>query len=69
MSYEFSWECDEGAKQGFHCLTKRGLVLSGKKFEVVFEYTPMELGLRESFWTFRIPEHKVGILESTDQFK
>lgn len=47
--------------QAFHCLTKKGLVLSQKKFEISFEYTPQELGLQESFWTFKIPEHKIEI--------
>ena len=35
ISYAFTWECEEVSKnqlQAFRCLTKKGLVLSGKKF-------------------------------------
>ncbi len=61
LSYEFSWECEESSKLGFHCINKKGLIAAGKKFEMVFECTPMELGLKESFWIFKIPEHKLEI--------
>ena len=49
FSYEFSWECEETSRaqaQVFHCITKKGLVLSGKKYEVMFEYTPNDLGIK-----------------------
>jgi hydrocephalus-inducing protein len=48
LSYEFYWEESDVASQSqsFHCVTKKGLVVSGKKFEVVFEYTPQDLGLK-----------------------
>jgi len=38
----------------FRCLTKHGHILSGKKFEMVFEYLPMSIGNHESQWTFQV---------------
>jgi hydrocephalus-inducing protein len=38
----------------FKCITPKGVILSGKKFEMVFEYTPDNVGEHESFWNFRI---------------
>jgi hydrocephalus-inducing protein len=31
------------------------VILSGKKFEMIFEYNPDIPGLHESYWTFEIP--------------
>ena len=63
MGYEFVWRKEEESdgKGGnyssfFKCLTEKGVVLSGKKFEMVFEYTPDLVGTHESYWTFEIPE-------------
>jgi len=62
--YKFRWEIDdrEGsqlAQKQFKCLTPKGVVLSGKKFEMVFEYTPEITGTHESFWKFVIPGEKI----------
>jgi hydrocephalus-inducing protein len=42
FNYEVEWQCLDGPKVSsvFRCLTEKGVVQSGKKFEVVFEYTP-----------------------------
>ncbi len=43
QGYEFEWEelVDESKKKSlFKCATAKGLILSGKKTEMVFEYTP-----------------------------
>lgn len=76
LSYEFVWECLDPLKNQmtvFHCTTKTGLVYSGKKFEMVFEYLPQDLGLQviffensnsnaqESFWLFKIPQHNIEV--------
>ena len=45
----------------FKCITSKGVVLSGKKFEILFEYQPDIVGTHESYWTFEIPEH--GLVE------
>ena len=61
--YEFEWEevIDESNKQKplFKCATQRGLILSGKKSEMVFEYTPDTVGEHESRWIFRIPSENI----------
>jgi hydrocephalus-inducing protein len=43
----------------FKCLTQRGLILSGKKAEMVFEYIPDNVGEHESHWIFRIPTENI----------
>ena len=59
QGYEFEWEeiIDESNKQKplFKCTTQRGLILSGKKSEMCFEYIPDTVGEHESRWVFRIP--------------
>jgi len=61
--YEFEWEelIDESTKQKplFKCTTPKGLILSGKKSEMVFEYTPETVGEHESRWVFRIPSENI----------
>jgi Flagellar-associated PapD-like len=64
QGYEFEWEPEEkeGAElalKQFKCLTMKGVILSGKKYEMVFEYTPEFVGTHESFWRFRIPTEKI----------
>lgn len=45
-SYDFEWRKvedepnDSHAGNYFRCVTQKGTVLSGKKYEVVFEYSP-----------------------------
>lgn len=67
-SYDFEWEEVEGedaAKQSkhemsaFRCLTPKGTILSGKKFEMVFEYVPDNFGEHESLWNFKIPFEEI----------
>lgn len=64
QGYEFVWEAEE--KEGseislkqFKCVTPKGVILSGKKFEMAFEYTPETVGNHESYWKFRIPGEKI----------
>jgi len=63
QGYEFEWEeiLDETRKNKptFKCLTQRGLILSGKKAEMVFEYVPDNVGEQESQWIFRIPSQNI----------
>jgi len=40
ISYDFEWTCIAGNDKIFKCLTKKGRILSGKKFEINFEYIP-----------------------------
>ena len=61
--YEFEWEevVDDSKKLKpmFKCITPKGVILSGKKFEVVFEYVPDNVGEHESYWTFKILSEKI----------
>jgi hydrocephalus-inducing protein len=61
--YEFEWEevLDESKKHKpmFKCVTPKGLILSGKKSEMTFEYTPDSVGEHESKWIFRIPSEDI----------
>jgi len=68
MSYKYRWECEDGTgaavahlASAFKCVHKEGFVLSGKKAEMVFEYTPGSDELLESFWRFEIPEHNLTV--------
>ena len=65
QGYEFEWEFEE--KEGtevsikqFKCLTPKGVILSGKKYEMIFEYTPEFVGTHETYWRFRIPSEKLS---------
>lgn len=40
-------------------MAPKGLILSGKKSEMVFEYTPDSVGEHESRWVFRIPSENI----------
>ena len=65
-SYSFSWTNEDSLdgtpeSVNFRCLTPEGNVLSGKKYEMVFEYVPDCLDLVESFWRFFVPEHNISI--------
>eukprot|EP00755_Sulcionema_specki_P012495 Sspe_Gene.8383::Locus_2861_Transcript_1_1_Confidence_1.000_Length_14125::g.8383::m.8383/K17570/HYDIN; hydrocephalus-inducing protein len=57
MSYEYEWVDiteNQQASKLFVCHTPRGVVHSGKKSEVVFDFTPDNLNLHETFWELRI---------------
>lgn len=64
QGYEFVWEEEEPeegrrGKPMFRCLTPKGTILSGKKFEMQFEYVPDNVGEHESFWKFRIKSEQI----------
>lgn len=69
IGYEFEWKKYEEDKlptgsngqfaSFFKCITQKGVILSGKKFEMVFEYTPDSMGNHESYWIFEIPSEKI----------
>lgn len=62
-SYEFEWRQQESNKETscnyFKCATMKGTVLSGKKYEVIFEYSPEQPGTHQAYYSFRVPEFKV----------
>lgn len=69
QGYEFEWKRIEedklptGANPSysgfFRSVTSKGVILSGKKYEMIFEYSPELTGLHESYWTFEIPSEKI----------
>lgn len=69
VGYEFEWKKIEEEKlpaganvsndSFFKCTTVKGVVLSGKKYEMCFEYTPDVVGTHESYWQFEIPSQKI----------
>ncbi|KAL1499824.1 hypothetical protein AB1Y20_012509 [Prymnesium parvum] len=66
-TYEFVWEpdSDPGAEvltnQPFKCQTRKGMIMAGRKFEMIFHFTPEEVKDQESFWHFRIPELQIEV--------
>ena len=72
IGYEFFWEpmgsrgaaggpSSSAAASPFTCLTRRGTVMGGRQFEMVFEYLPTKDSIAESFWMFRIPEQGIEV--------
>ncbi|KAJ3081967.1 hypothetical protein HDU99_004034, partial [Rhizoclosmatium hyalinum] len=62
FNYEFEWTTDLNIDQKvFRCVTPRGTVMSNKKFEMIFEFTPETIDLKESYWKFEILEHNIVI--------
>ena len=65
QGYEFEWsrEIEEAGKNTsssfFKCITTKGTILSGKKFDMIFEYLPDTIGNHESNWVFKIPSEKI----------
>lgn len=63
LGYEFEWEQqDEETNLNsklFKCITPKGVIYSGKKFEMIFEYTPNTLDTHESYWNFKINSEKL----------
>ncbi|KAI8854495.1 hypothetical protein BC829DRAFT_439199 [Chytridium lagenaria] len=62
LAYEFEWICELPADQRvFRCLTQRGVVLPNKKFEMLFDFFPETVDLKESLWRFSIVGHNIVI--------
>ncbi|KAL3657260.1 hypothetical protein V7S43_017769 [Phytophthora oleae] len=62
VSYEFSWTPQGEVNPCFRCATPKGLMLAGKRCEMIFEFTPQQLELQEMFWYFKIPHFQVSQL-------
>ncbi|CAD8206755.1 unnamed protein product [Paramecium octaurelia] len=63
VGYEYEWKrIDDEKNQNanyFKCITIKGVVLSGKKSEIIFEYSPDTQGQHESYWVFEIPQEHI----------
>ncbi|KAJ0401033.1 hypothetical protein P43SY_009913 [Pythium insidiosum] len=62
VSYEFAWTPEGELNPCFRCATPKGLMLAGKRCEMIFEFTPQQLDLQEMFWRFTIPHFQVNQL-------
>ncbi|KDO23200.1 hypothetical protein SPRG_10008 [Saprolegnia parasitica CBS 223.65] len=63
VSYEFAWVPDgPHVNPAFRCATPKGLMLSGKRCEMVFEFTPTQMELQEMFWRLKIDQFGVDQL-------
>ncbi|KAJ3022533.1 hypothetical protein HKX48_005950 [Thoreauomyces humboldtii] len=61
INYSFEWIHECGDDRVFKCLTPRGFVMSEKKYEMVFDFTPETVDVKESLWRFRVVGHPVSI--------
>ncbi|OQR91449.1 hydrocephalus-inducing protein [Achlya hypogyna] len=62
VSYEFAWVPEGRVSPAFRCATPKGLMLSGKRCEMVFEFTPTQMELEEMFWRLKIDHFHVDQL-------
>jgi hydrocephalus-inducing protein len=58
--YEFVWEAVAVPGRNrdlvpFRCLSPRGSIAPGKRYEMTFEFLPCEDRADEAFWTFCVP--------------
>lgn len=47
VGYDFSWESQGNLHPAWRCVTQRGMILAGKRGEMVFEYTPDDMEVAE----------------------
>lgn len=47
VGYDFSWESQGNPHPAWRCVTQRGMILAGKRGEMVFEYTPDDMEVAE----------------------
>jgi len=69
-TYEFLWKTadddmmnasDAPGAQAFRCQTRKGQVLAGRKFEMIFHFTPESVEIQESHWIFQVPELGINV--------
>ena len=53
-NYDFTWVPLGNPSPAWRCVTGKGMILAGKRGEMVFEYTPDDVGIAESFYKFSI---------------
>ena len=63
LTYEFVWQPDlkEDMRKPFICLTKTGSIMSGKKYEMKFEFLPSAPDYEECLWKFTIPSLALSV--------
>ncbi|XP_072135349.1 hydrocephalus-inducing protein homolog isoform X2 [Mobula birostris] len=65
IDYSFQWIYENvpivQVEPSFSCLTETGFISAGRKMEVTFKFVPQQLGVTESFWSFRIPQLNISV--------
>ena len=66
MDLNFIWTREDPSDArtsttNFTCYPSAGLIESGKKIHMKFEYISSNLDLTESFWRFFIQEHNISL--------
>jgi hydrocephalus-inducing protein len=59
--YEIIWRYLGEGTTPITCETPHGLISSGKRSTVAFQYIPVSVKTIESLWEFQIPEHSVRV--------
>jgi hypothetical protein len=54
-NYEFCWESVGENSPAWRCVQSAGMLFSGKRVEMVFEYLPEETAPAEAFFKFKLP--------------
>ena len=54
-NYEFLWEPMGDPSPAWRCALSAGLLYSGKRVEMIFEYLPEDMAVAEAFYKFRLP--------------
>ena len=58
-SYEFSWEAVGMPNPCFRVESSSGIILGGKRQEMVFEFTPTTIEPMEAYYRFSIPSQSI----------
>ena len=61
-TFEFEWAPCGEPNSAWRCGTPKGMIISGKRGEMIFEYTPDVVGVAEAFFRFKIPAQGVDEL-------
>jgi len=61
-AYHFNWVPQGNPSPAWRCTTSSGMILAGKRGEMVFEYTPDDVDVAESFYKFKIENTSVDEL-------
>jgi hydrocephalus-inducing protein len=65
QNYTFLWTCEDVVDpkrvSEFVCHTQNGIICSGKRIQMSFEFTSVSLGIVESFWKFQILEQSISV--------
>jgi len=61
-AYDFRWEPCGQPHAAWKTPTPRGMILAGKRGEMIFEFTPSSTDTAEAFYRFVVPEHGISQL-------